>query len=63
MNAYRDVMKIQRDQWFWWKFVGRNQSLPSIVIYFKDYLMGADYMIEIIVDIDVAYVTLMYKIK
>ncbi len=34
MNVYRDVMKIQRGRWFWWNFVGRNQSLPSIVNYF-----------------------------
>ncbi len=63
MNVYRDVIKIQRGPWFWWKFCRKKPKFTKHCQLFLRLFSGAGYMIEIIVDIDVAYVILMYKIK
>ncbi len=62
MNVYRNGMKIQRDPYMvlGGYFVERNQSLRNIVSCSEDCLLGADYVIMMIVTIYVAYVTFLF---
>ncbi len=63
INVYRDVMKIHRSGWFWWKVCRKKPKFTKhCQLFLRLIILGANYMIEIIANIDVAYVTLMYEI-